>query len=85
VKHRAFYSGYKRRMEACLKLLAICLPNGMCGAVYGLTSGRQDDRTLLWLAQFDEFLVDLCDRYHEFPNLYCTYGDGIFAGYWTCV
>jgi hypothetical protein len=56
VKQRAFYSRYQRGMEACIKLLTICLPNGMCGAVYGPTSGRQDDRTLFRLAQFDEYL-----------------------------
>ena len=43
IKQRAFYSGYQRGMEACMKLLTICLPNGMTGAVYGPTSGRQDD------------------------------------------
>ena len=57
----------------------------MCGTVYGPTSGRQDDRTLFRLAQFDEFLMDFCIQYHSPDKLYCTYGDGIFAGYWTCV
>jgi hypothetical protein len=42
VRQRAFYSRYQRGMEACMKLLTICLPNGLTGA----TSGRQDDRTL---------------------------------------
>jgi hypothetical protein len=85
IKQRAFYSGYQRGMEACMKLLTICLPNGMTGAVYGPTSGRQDDRTLFRLADFDRFILELCTTYHGLPNIYCTYGDGIFAGYWTCV
>jgi hypothetical protein len=85
VKQRAFYSGYQRGMEACIKMLTICLPNGMTSAVYGPTSGRQDDQTLFCLAQFDEFLIELCQEFHGDDALYCTYGDGIFAGYWTCV
>jgi hypothetical protein len=47
VKQRAFYSGYQRGMEACMKLLTICLPNGLTGAVYGPTSGRQDDQNFI--------------------------------------
>ena len=84
VKQRAFYSGYQRGMEACMKLLTICLPNGLTGAVYGPTSGRQDDRTLFRLGQFDRFIMDLCIEFHD-SDLYCTYGDGIFAGYWYCM
>jgi hypothetical protein len=49
VKQRAFYSGYQRGMEACMKLLTICLPNGLTGAIYGSTSGHQDDQTLFQL------------------------------------
>jgi hypothetical protein len=85
VKQRAFYSGYQRGMEACLKVLSIQLPNGMTGAVYGPTSRRQDDRTLFHLAHFDNFIMDLCIQHHGAGYLYCTYGDGIFAGYWFCL
>ena len=46
VKQRAFYSGYQRGMEACLKHLSVQLPNEMTGAIYGPTSGCQDDQTL---------------------------------------
>ena len=56
----------------------------MCGSVYGPTSGRQDDRTLFRLAQFDEYLTDRI-HFHGANNLYCTYGNEIFAGFWTCV
>jgi hypothetical protein len=36
------------------------------------------------LAQFDDFLADLCALHHN-NTLYCTYGDDIFAGYWYCL
>jgi isopentenyl phosphate kinase len=72
-------------MEACIKMLTICLPNGMTSAVYGPTSRRQDDWTLFCLAQFDEVLIELCQEFHGDNTLYCTYGDGILAVYWTCV
>jgi hypothetical protein len=39
IKQCAFYDGYHRGMEACCKILTICLPNGMTAAVYGPTSG----------------------------------------------
>jgi DDE superfamily endonuclease len=71
-------------MEACIKILTICLPNGLTAAVYGPTSGRDDDRELFRLAQFDDFLLDLCQDVHG-GDLYCTNGDGIFAGYWHCL
>jgi DDE superfamily endonuclease len=71
-------------MEACLKILTIVLPNGMTAAVYGPTSGREEDKTLFRMAQFDDFLKELCEEYHN-SMLYSTYGDGIFAGYWYCL
>ena len=39
IKQRAFYDGYHRGMEACAKVLTICLPNGLTGCLYGPTSG----------------------------------------------
>ena len=68
-----------------MKILTICLPNGLTAAVYGLTSGHQDDRTLFCLAQFDDFMRDLCVHFHGANHLYATYGDGIFASYWYCL
>jgi hypothetical protein len=85
VKQHAFYSGYQRGMEACIKLLTINLPNGMCGTVYGPTSGRQDNHTIFRMAHFDDFIMELCIHFHGPQNLYCIYGDGIFAGYWHCL
>jgi len=35
IRQRAFYDGYHRGMEACVKVLTICLPNGLTCAVYG--------------------------------------------------
>jgi hypothetical protein len=84
VKQRAFYSGYQRGMEACLKILTICLPNGMTAAIYGPTSGRDEDKALFRLAEFDDYIQDLCQEYHN-NTMFCTYGDGIFAGYWMCL
>lgn len=52
----------------------------MCGP----TSGRDDDRTLFRLAEFDDFLLNLCTASHG-GDLHCTYGDGIFAGNWHCL
>ena len=57
----------------------------MTGAIYGPTSGREDDRTLFTLSEMDEYLVDLCEEFHGNGRLYCTYGDGIFAGRWFCL
>jgi hypothetical protein len=42
-------------------------------------------RTLFRLGQFDDFIRDLCIHFHGAGSLYCTYGDGIFAGYWYCM
>lgn len=53
--------------------------------IYGPTSGRRDDRSLFRLAEFDDYLVDLCTQHHGPNALYCTYGDAIFAGYWACL
>jgi hypothetical protein len=53
IKQKAPYSVYQHKIVACMKLLTICLPNSMTGAVYGPTSGRQDDRTVFRLADFD--------------------------------
>jgi hypothetical protein len=83
IRQRAFYDGYHRGMEACVKILAIVLPNGMIGCLYGPTSGRQGDKTLLRMSHVDGFLYQLCQQH--FGNvMYCTYGDDIFAGNWFC-
>ena len=84
IKQRAFYDGYHRAFQACLKILTIILTNGITAAVYGPTSGRQSDRKLLRWADFDDYLKELCEQHHN-STLYCTYGDDIFAGYWYCV
>jgi hypothetical protein len=84
IKQRAFYDGYHRGMEACVKILTICLPNGMTAAVYGPTSGREGDMTLFRLSEFDDYLRDLCAIHHN-NTMYATYGDDIFAGYWYCL
>ena len=83
IKQRAFYDGYHRGLEACCKVLTIVLPNGI-SVVYGPTSGRQDDRTLFRYAEFDDYMLQLNQQHHG-GDLYCTYGDGIFAGYWYCL
>jgi DDE superfamily endonuclease len=81
---RAFYDGYHRGLEACVKILAIVLPNGMIGGLYGPTSGRQGDKTLLRMSHIDQYLFHLCQQH--FGNvMYCTYGDDIFAGFWYCL
>jgi DDE superfamily endonuclease len=84
IKQRAFYDGYHRGMEACVKILTVCFPNGLTAAIYGPTSGRNDDRTLFHLSQFDDYLMELCMEFHQ-GDLFCTYGDGIFAGNWYCL
>ena len=84
IKQRAFYDGYHRGMEACVKLLTICLPNGMTAAVFGPTSAREGDLTLFCMAEFDNYLQELCEEHHN-NTLYATYGDDIFAGYWYCL
>ena len=83
-KQRAFYCGYQRGMEACVKLLTIMLPNGITAALYGPTSGRSEDKALFRLAEFDDYIHDLCEEFHN-SRLYATYGDGIFGGYWYCL
>ena len=71
-------------MEACEKILTICLPNGMTAACYGPTSGRDNDIELFRLSQMDDMLLELCQDIHD-GDCYCTYGDAIFAGYWYCL
>ena len=39
IKQRSFYDGYRSGMEACAKVLTICLQNGLTGCLYGPTSG----------------------------------------------
>jgi hypothetical protein len=84
VKQRAFYCGYQRGMEACVKILTICLPNGLTAAIYGPTSGKDEDKVLFRMAEFDDYMQELCEEHHN-NSMYCTYGDGIFAGYWLCL
>ena len=64
--------------------MTICLPNGLTGCIYGPTSDRQEDKTLFHLRQIDDFLLELNQQYHG-GDLYCVYGDKIFAGYWYCL
>jgi hypothetical protein len=52
--------------------------------MYGPTSGRNDDWTLFHLSQFDDYLMKLCMEFHQ-GDLFCTYGDCIFAGNWYCL
>ena len=80
IKQRAFYDGYHKGMEACCKILTICLPNGLTVCMYGPTSGRQEDKTLFHLSELDNYLRDLCETNHD-GDLYCIYGDKVFAGY----
>ena len=82
-KQRAFYDGYHGGMEACCKVLTVVLPNGL-SVVYGPTSGREDNRTLFRLSEMDDYIMELCQQHHH-GDLYCVYGDGIFAGYWYCL
>lgn len=82
-KQRAFYDGYHGGMEACCKILSVVLPNGL-SVIYGPTSGREDDRTLFRLSELDDYLMGLCQTNHG-GDMYCVYGDGIFAGYWYCL
>jgi DDE superfamily endonuclease len=72
-------------MEACVKVLTVCLPNGLTVAIYGPTLGRNDDRSLFHLSQFDDYLMEMCSMEFHSGDLYCTYGDGIFAGNWYCL
>jgi hypothetical protein len=57
----------------------------MTAAVYGPTSGREGDLALFWLAEFDDFLLDLSQQHHGNTLYDATYGDDIFAGYWYCL
>ena len=67
-----------------MKILTMVLPNGMTAAVYGPTSGRDNDIELFRLSELDDVLTDVCVAEHG-GDLYCTYGDAIFAGYWNCL
>lgn len=71
-------------MEACVKILAILLPNGIIAALYGPTSGRQGDKSLVHHSNIDNYLFQLCQQ-HYGNAMYFTYGDDIFAGYWYCL
>jgi len=84
IKQRAFYDGYHHGMEACVKMLTIYLPNGLTAAMCGPTSGRKEDKSMFKLAHFDDFLMRLGVDVHA-GDLYCTYGDSIFNGYWHCL
>ena len=59
-------------MEACVKILTMVLPNGMTAAVYGPTSGRDNDIELFRLSQLDDLLTEVCVNEHG-GDLYCTY------------
>jgi hypothetical protein len=61
------------------------LPNGLTAAIYGPTSGKQEDKAMFHLAEFDDYLRYLCEEFYGGGRLFATYGDGIFGGYWYCL
>lgn len=74
---RAFYTGRKKRHA--LKVLSFCLPNGLTAAIYGPTSARRHDVTLLAWSGIDPFLTQI--QLGQ-GNLYAFYGDSAFQGPW---
>jgi hypothetical protein len=52
IKQQAFYDGYHQAFEACVKILTICLPNGMTAAVVCMVQHQEERVTWLcggWL------------------------------------
>jgi hypothetical protein len=43
-------------MEACVRILS----SGLTAAIYGPTSGKDEDKTLFQMAQFNDYPHDLC-------------------------
>jgi len=79
---RAFYDGHHKKHA--IKILTIYLPNGMTAAVYGPTSARGKDPSLLEWSDFDTAIRDEClNHFHN--RLYAVYADSIFKGYWHCL
>ena len=81
IMQRAFYDGHHRMHD--IKILTIYGPNGMTLAVYGPTSGREWDPTLLNWSNWDNYIRDLCMQVHG--HIFCSYADQIFAGFWYTV
>jgi hypothetical protein len=52
-------------MEGCVKLLTIVLPNGITAAVSGPTSGKSEDKALFRMAEFDDYIKELCEEHHN--------------------
>jgi hypothetical protein len=75
---RAFYTG--RKKKHALKVISFCLPNGITAALYGPTSARRHDTTLLAWSGIDHFLTQIqLGQQHS----YAFYGDSAFQGPWT--
>jgi DDE superfamily endonuclease len=77
---RAFFTRFGKKHA--LRVLTICLPNGLTGAVYGPMSARHHDTTLLAWSGFDQYLVHVQQGQ---PCQYLFYGDSAFRGHWNCV
>jgi hypothetical protein len=75
---RAFYTG--RKKKHALKVLTFCLPNGLTAAIYGPTSARRHDVTLLAWSGIDPFLTQI---QYGHGNVYAFYGDSGFLGPWV--
>lgn len=77
---RAFFTHFGKKHA--IRVLAICLPNGLTAAVYGPASARHHDVTLLTWSGFDQYLQNV---QHGQPLTFSFYGDSAFRGHWNCV
>ena len=68
-----------------MKLLSMFLPNGLTGSIYGPTSARHPDSSLLDWSGFENHMLDACARHFGNNVIYAVYGDSIFFGPCFCV
>lgn len=71
-------------MEACIKILVICLPNGLTGAMHAPASGGDNDFEKHRVSELDLAMEEACNEMHA-ADLCSIYGDAMFAGCWTCL
>lgn len=80
IVQRAFFTHFGKKHA--LRVLAICLPNGLTGAIYGPASARHHDMMMLTWSGFDQYLQSVQQGQ---PLQYSFYGDSAFRGQWNCI
>ena len=72
---RAFYQGHIKAHG--VRVVSLCLPNGLTAGVWGPVSSRRNDLDILNMSGLGAFLQQI--QQGTFPQPYAFYGDGIYS------